>query len=132
MRTLRALLIITASFATSFARAETVEITGDYGGVVYWYQLQWEKLAAQAVNVRIAGPCLSACTVLLGYIPRENICVTPNASLGFHLATLDLATQLLLKIYPPDIRSWIDEHGGLSWSILWLQAPELYRFFRQC
>jgi hypothetical protein len=133
MRTWQTLLIVVVgSLAASFARAETVEIRGDYGGVVYWYQLQWEKLAAKAVDVRIAGPCVSACTVLLAYIPREKICVTQNASLGFHMATLDFATRLLLKIYPPDIRSWIDDHGGLSWNILWLQAPALYRFFRWC
>jgi hypothetical protein len=132
MRTLQTLLIIVGSLAVSFARAETVEITGDYGGLVYWYQLKWEKLASRGVNVRIAGPCVSACTVLVGYIPREHICVTPNGSLGFHLATFDYYTQLLLKIYPADIRMWIDQHGGLSWNILWLQAPGLYRFFRRC
>ena len=132
MRTLQTLLIIVGSLAVSFARAETVEITGDYGGLVYWYQLKWEKLASRGVDVRIVGPCLSACTVLVGYIPRERICVTSNGSLGFHMATENSVTYRLLTIYPPDIRSWIDQHGGLSWNILWLQAPALYRFFRRC
>ena len=126
------LIIVVGTLAASFARAETVEITGDYGGVVFWYQLKWEKLASRGVNVRIAGPCVSACAVLVGYIPREQICVTPSGSLGFHLATENSVTYRLLKIYPPDIRSWIDQHGRLSWKILWLQAPALYRFFRRC
>ena len=126
------LIIVVGTLAASFARAETVEITGDYGGVVFWYQLKWEKLASRGVNVRIAGPCVSACAVLVGYIPREQICVTPSGSLGFHLATENSVTYRLLKIYPPDIRLWIDQHGGLSWNILWLQAPALYRFFRRC
>jgi hypothetical protein len=133
MRTWQTLLIVVVgSLAASFARAETVEIRGDYGGVVYWYQLQWEKLASRGVNVRIAGPCASACTVLVGYIPREHICVTSKGSLGFHVATDGSVTRLLLTIYPPDIRSWIDQHGGLSWNILWLQGSALYGFFRRC
>jgi hypothetical protein len=128
----QAVLVVVLLLVTSAVRAETVEITDDYGGVLYWHQLRWEKLASQGVDVRISGPCVSACTVLLGYIPRERICVTPNASLGFHLATAGPVTETLLKAYPADIRSWIDEHGGLTWQVLWLQAPVLYRFFRQC
>lgn len=126
------LVVAILALVASAARAEIIEITNDLGGLLYWYQLQWEKHALEGANVRIAGPCVSACTVLLGYIPREKICVTSNASLGFHLATMDFATQQLLKAYPSDIRSWIDEHGGLTWQVLWLQAPKIYRFFRRC
>jgi hypothetical protein len=126
------MIVVFGSLAASFARTETVEIRGDYGGLVYWYQLRWQKLASQGVNVRIAGPCASACTVLVSYIPREKICVTSNGSLGFHVATDGSVTRLLLTIYPPDIRAWIDHHGGLGWNMLWLQSPALYRFFRRC
>jgi hypothetical protein len=38
----------------------------------------------------------------------------------------------LLRIYPQDIRKWIDEHGGLTWQLIWLQRPEIYKFFRKC
>ena len=30
--------------------------------------------------------CASACTIVLGAVPRDRICLTPNASLGFHAA----------------------------------------------
>jgi hypothetical protein len=68
------------------------------------YQNQWATQAAQGVEVRIVGPCVSACTVLVGYVPRRNICVMPNAYLGFHWATTAFHTQELWSAYPPDIR----------------------------
>jgi hypothetical protein len=120
------------SLFTCAANAETVEITDDRGGFVFLYVEKWEKLQTQKVNVRIAGPCLSACTVLLGYIPRRDICVTPEASLGFHLATLPSVTQQLLDLYPEDINAWLDQHGGLSLRVLWMQAPEIFKYFSKC
>jgi hypothetical protein len=116
----------------SIAGAETIEITGDWGGFLFAYQIKWTKLAEQKPNVRIAGPCVSACTVLLGHIPRENICATPGGSLGFHLATMQFATEDLWKTYPQDIRDWITKHGGLTYQVMWLQAPEIYHFIHQC
>jgi hypothetical protein len=94
--------------------------------------MQWATLAARGVKVRIIGPCVSACTVLVGYIPRQNICVMPNAHLGFHWATTEFHTQELWNVYPPDIRQWISQHGGLTSQMLWLQAPSIYRYFRKC
>jgi hypothetical protein len=109
-----------------------VEISGDYGGFMVAYEAKWKKLASEHVDVRISGPCVSACTVLAGYIPRENICVTPNGSLGFHLAIPYFVTPTLWKDYPPDIQAWITQKGGLSYQLLWLQAPDIYRFFKKC
>jgi hypothetical protein len=132
MRAWQCVLVAILSLVTSVASAETVEITNDRGGLVLAYQMKWEKLALQHTNVRIAGPCLSACTILLGYIPRRDICVTPNGSLGFHLATIASVTEQLLDVYPEDIRAWIDQHGGLTILPMWLQAPEIFHFFRKC
>lgn len=126
------LLISILALGTSAARAETVYISDDHGGLLSAYQMQWATLGSQGVKVRIAGPCVSACTVLLGYIPRKSICVTSSASLGFHLATTDYATRDLLSAYPADLRLWIEQHGGLTFQLMWLQAPDIYRFFRRC
>jgi hypothetical protein len=117
---------------TSLARAETVEISGDYGGFLVAYEAKWKKLASEHAKVRISGPCVSACTILAGYIPREDICVTPNGSFGFHLAIPAFVTPTLWKDYPPDIQAWITRKGGLTLQLLWLQAPEIYRFFHRC
>ena len=72
------------------AAAETIEVFDNHGGSVAQYDSRWAGLAARGVDVKIVGPCQSACTVLLGHIPRSKICVTPSASFGFHLATLDV------------------------------------------
>ena len=118
--------------AASAANATTVAVSDDHGGLLSLYQAQWADLAAQNVDVEIVGPCVSACTILLGYISSEKICVTPKASLGFHRATMQFATDALWRAYPDAIRDWIVQHGGLTYELLWLQAPDIYRFFRKC
>ena len=55
----------------------TIDISDNHGGSVAAYSQRWKHLAAEGVHVRIVGACQSACTVLLGYIPREHICVMP-------------------------------------------------------
>ena len=133
MKVWQSLLAGILSLVTSAASAETVDINNDRGGFVFMYQARWEKLALQGVNVRVSGPCLSACTILLGYIPRRDICVTPSASFGFHLATMQFATDQLWKAYPEDIRDWINQQGGLEFlTIRWMQAPEIYKYFHKC
>lgn len=127
-----AVLAFTLPPSVPAANAETVTITNDRGGILFLYQQRWEQLAAQKVNVRIAGPCLSACTIILGYIPRKDVCVTPQASLGFHAGTFPFITDQLWKIYPQDIRAWITAHGGLTFEVIWMQTPEIYRFVRKC
>ncbi|MFZ3360600.1 MAG: hypothetical protein WCA56_10580 [Xanthobacteraceae bacterium] len=132
MRAWQALAVVSLSLLTSIARAETVEISGDYGGFVVAYEAKWKKLATEHAKVRIAGPCVSACTIVAGYIPRGDICVTPNGSLGFHLAFPYFVTPTLWKDYPPDIQEWITQKGGLTYKLMWLQAPEIYKFFKKC
>jgi hypothetical protein len=131
MRVWRLLLVVLLPFAGA-ASAQTIDVSDYHGGLISSYQNQWATLAEQGVRVRIVGPCVSACTVLLSYVPRRNICVTPNAYLGFHWATTAFHTQELWSAYPPDIRQWIGQHGGLTDQIIWLQAPAIYRYFRRC
>ena len=42
-------------------------------------------------RVIIDGPCLSACTLVLGVVPKDRICVTPRAVFGFHAAWMPTA-----------------------------------------
>jgi hypothetical protein len=114
------------------ATAETIEVYDNHGGSVAAYNARWSGLAARGVSVRVVGPCKSACTVLLGHIPRSKICVTPNASFGFHLAKREDMTQLLRQLYPPYIKSWINSRGGLTIDFKWMRAPDTYRYFRKC
>lgn len=114
------------------ARAETIDVFDNHGGRVAEYDARWAGLAARGVNVRVVGPCQSACTVLLRHIPRSRICVTPNASFGFHKAHLATATATLWSGYAADIKDWINQHGGLTDSFIWMRAPDTYRFFKKC
>ena len=114
------------------ARAETIDVYDDHGGSVAEYDAHWADLASRGASVRIVGPCQSACTVLLGHIPRSRICVTPEASFGFHLAHLDSATHTLWNAYQPDIRAWINAHGGLTHEFIWMRAPDIFRYFKKC
>jgi len=125
-------IIATLSFAASMARAETIDVFDNHGGRVAEYNARWAGLAARGVSVRIVGPCQSACTVLLGHIPRNKICVTPAASFGFHLAKLPAATATLRAAYQGDIMGWINQHGGLTDQFIWMRAPDTYRYFKKC
>jgi len=116
----------------SSVSAETIEVSDNHGGSVAAYDSRWAADAARGVDVKIVGPCQSACTVLLGHIPRSKICVTPEASFGFHLAHLASATATLRSAYSADIRAWIDAHGGLTADFIWMRAPDVFRFFKKC
>jgi hypothetical protein len=111
--------------ALTFGSAEaTVRIRDDMGGLMTEYASRFATMRERGEKVVIDGPCYSACTMLLGMLPRDQVCVTSNAVLGFHAAwnfddgghrvTSASATQALIDIYPPRIRSWIARRGGLS------------------
>ena len=119
-------------FAASSTRAETINVSDSHGGSVTQYNARWSGLAQRGVSVRIVGPCQSACTVLLGHIPASRICVTADASFGFHLAHLPQATATLWSAYSPGIKAWINAHGGLTHEFIWMRAPDTYRFFHKC
>ena len=95
--------------------------------------------------VRITGPCVSACTLIL-QVPNERICIGRYAALGFHAPTVTLpvsnarqeafflraAIDILWRAYPPPIRKWITEHGGLTGRLRYLTGPALRGLFRAC
>jgi hypothetical protein len=93
-------------------------------------------------RVVIDGPCLSACTLVLSMVPRNRICVTRRAVLGFHAAwrpdrngrplTHAAATRLMLDTYPPAVRTWIRRKGGLNRRTILLRGRELAAMYRRC
>jgi hypothetical protein len=132
---------VTAALAVSAAQAQ-VRINEDPGGQIGPYLEKLVVLRGSGEQVIIDGPCLSACTMVLGLIPHERICVTPRARLGFHAAwhpgdngrpvTNDAATQLLMSIYPQHVRHWISRRGGLSPRMIYLSGHELAAMYRTC
>jgi hypothetical protein len=80
--------------------------------------------------------------MLLGMLPREQVCVTPNAVLGFHAAwnfddsgrrvTSTSATHTLYDIYPARVRGWIARRGGLTPQMKYLRGRELAAMYPMC
>jgi hypothetical protein len=130
-----------AALAISNASA-AVRIKADPGGQIGPYLENLALLRSSGEKVIIDGPCLSACTMVLGVIPRNRICVTQRARLGFHAAwhpgengrpiPSRAATQLLMDIYPEHVRSWIKDRGGLSPRMMYLSGRELAAMYQTC
>jgi hypothetical protein len=116
-------------------------IRDDKGGSLGEYLLRFTKIRDSGERVIIDGNCLSACT-LVTIIPKERICVTLGATLGFHGGWIDdnmgkrptsaEGTRLLFELYPPTIRSWIDNHGGLGARVILLRGRELANLYPRC
>ena len=119
----------------------TVRITDDGGGQIGEYLTKYRALRENGDRVEIDGTCASACTMLLGVIPRNRICVTPRAALAFHSAWTPTSegeqissagNYYLWSNYPPDVRKWIIQHGGLHTQIIYLRGPELAAMYSSC
>jgi hypothetical protein len=131
---------IIIAMAVSPASA-TKRIADDPGGQLGPYLQKLDALRSSGERVRIDGRCLSACTMVLGAIPRDHICVTPRAQLGFHAAwrpeagrqvTSPEGTELLMSNYPQQVREWIARRGGLSPHMLYLAGRELASMYPTC
>ena len=117
-------ILLSLVFATSPASAE-VRIHNDPGGEVSSYLRRFGQVRNSGEKVVIDGTCNSACTLLLAVVPRDHICVTSRAVLGFHAASLyddasrrlvptRSGTRLVMSMYPQAVRHWIARHGGLT------------------
>jgi|SRR6516164_8815017 len=132
------LLLSLALVHSSFA---VTRIGDDLGGSLGTYLLMFTRLRDSGERIIIDGKCFSACT-LVTIIPRERICVTQRAVLGFHAGWIDdqtgrqptskEGTSLLFELYPATIRRWITDHGGLGTRMILLQGRELMTFYPPC
>ena len=125
MRITRPALLLLPLLAAAPARAE-LHITRDHGGYVEEYKARYKRIRETGQRVIIDGICNSACTLVLGIVPMNKICVTPRASLGFHQAYYDKAftfgikvtslegTSDLMSYYPDSVKDWIRRNGGLT------------------
>jgi hypothetical protein len=118
-----------------------VRIHDDSGGQIGAYLAKYRALRQSGERVMIDGTCASACTMLLGVIPRNRICVTPRAVLAFHSAwnptsegeqISSAGNYYLWSNYPSHIRKWIIEHGGLHSRIIYLSGRELAAMYPAC
>src|SRR6516164_7734679 len=75
--------------AAAGAALADYRIRKDYGGFLDQYKLKYAAIRDSGKQVIIDGVCNSACTLVLGIVPLNRICVTPRASLGFHTPFID-------------------------------------------
>ncbi|NEW88397.1 hypothetical protein DU475_14145 [Rhodopseudomonas sp. WA056] len=134
-----AAVLLLAGVASSQAM---VRIADDRGGRIGTYVDKYQSLRSSGETVMIDGLCASACTIVLGAVPHDKICVTSRANLGFHAAwdlgsngnavTNAEATQMLYTMYPINIRRWISKRGGLTRHMIFLRGKQLMSMYRPC
>jgi hypothetical protein len=135
-------LAAVTSFALAAPAAADVRIESSPGGDVADYLTLFSVIRQSGERVVIDGPCLSACTLVLSTLPRNRICVTRRAVLGFHAARIldqygreypaDDATRAVNATYPAPVRAWIRRHGGLSHKLILLRGHELAALYPSC
>jgi ATP-dependent protease ClpP protease subunit len=103
----------------------TVVIKDSPGGKITDFVRQYEDLRYSGEHVVVDGFCASACTLLLGILPKQQFCATATARFGFHTATAVWEdddgvmhsehatefTELMWALYPQNIRRVVKRLG---------------------
>ncbi len=142
MKLVTGLLAAVLLLAGMGAGHAVVRIADDRGGRIGTYVDRYQGLRSSGETVIIDGLCASACTIILGAVPHDKICVTSHARLGFHAAwdpgangraiTNPEATQMLYSMYPSPVRRWIAQRGGLRPQMIFLRGKQLMSMYRPC
>jgi len=137
--TIYAIMLVFLSLAPASAE---VRIEGSPGGEVDSFLRFFAQVRQSGERVVIDGPCFSACTLVLSTVPRNRICVTSRAVLGFHAAkyvdedggeyAAPDATRVMNASYPSTIRGWIRRHGGLKRVPIFLSGHDLAAMYPRC
>lgn len=96
---------------------DRVVITNSWGGSLMEFYDKYSDYRKNGTEVVIDGVCISACTLVLGSIPPENLCSTPRGIFGFHSAYVgalqysEVGTKLLWMTYPMNIRMMLKDNG---------------------
>ena len=119
-----------------------MRIDDDMGGSLGQYLLKFATIRDSGERVMIDGSCFSACTLVTALVPKQRICVTERAKLGFHAgwiadqngerAVSSEGTKLMYQMYPREIQRWISLHGGLGKQTLVLKGRELMAVYPMC
>jgi len=130
-----------AALSATCASAE-LRIRNDPGGIISDRMQTFHRIRNSGERVIIDGQCYSACTIVLGIVPPERVCVTPRARLGFHAAwvpgddgrplTSPEGTAAMWGFYPDVVRKWINSKGGLTRKLVVLSGRELGSMVRPC
>jgi hypothetical protein len=144
-RLVTVLLLLATSAAWVSTASADYRVTRDHGGLVEQYKAKYAKIRDRGERVIIDGICNSACTLVLGIVPLNRVCVTPKASLGFHQAYYDQSwtfgmkvtsyagTADLVSYYPQTVKDWIRRNGGLTSEMKKVKnGPDLWAIVDPC
>lgn len=95
-------------------------ITKDLGGVIGIYLAHYKWL--KDTHIIVDGLCNSACTLVLA---NKDVCATDKAWFGFHTASNEAGTAILMAAYPAYVKAWIAAHGGLTSNVIFARGYEL-------
>ncbi len=108
------------------------------GGDVDAFAAKYQQIRESGRKVEIDGPCVSACTIVAS-LPHDQVCVTPRAELGVHLASdsddqvdLQYTDWAVKKYYPKALQDWIKTHGGLQEEPKFVKGRDLLAIFNAC
>ena len=139
----RIVFAVALSVITTVPGFADVRILSSPGGDASDYLKFFSQVRRSGERVIIDGPCLSACTLVLDVVPRNRICVTSKAVLGFHAPQIvdrgtgriyrsRDATRAVAAAYPASVRAWIKQNGGLTQKLILLRGRQLSALYRRC
>jgi len=142
MRWSALIIALLLSGAVVHSSSALTRIRGDMGGPLGRYLRMFAAIRDSGERVVIDGNCFSACTLVIAMIPKERICITERAALGFHAGWISRqsgrpvvnpeGTRLLYELYPLPIRRWITNQGGLGEHTIVLKGRELASLYPDC
>jgi hypothetical protein len=129
---------------------EATFISDDPCGIIVQFVRKYSDMRDAGTSVVISGQCVSACTLLLGILRPEKMCVMPEAILGFHSASTitrepgkkDViehapeASDLVFQMYPARVRNYLATQGWVGANshpdVIWVRGAQLRKFIRPC
>ncbi len=119
--------------------SEIVISEQDPGGDVEDHIKFFHYVKDAGIKIRVAGECVSACTLMLGILPRDKICIDEEkGSFGFHLARtssegdVELTNRLDRMFYPTVVNTWLKAHGPQTLEVQYMMPEDFKGYLHYC
>lgn len=123
--------------ASISGRGTTVSIGDNNGGSVITFAHRVLDLYNSKADVRIEGVCSSSCTLITA-LPKERVCIGPNARLQVHQASFPTGlkdprlTQLMWQVYPSWIQKAVGQPDALTHATVDIDHAALLDYYGPC
>lgn len=151
MKRILAAIAVAAIIATAIIGYKTRPyiISFSPGGSISEFIEEYDAVRRSRRPVIIDSLCLSACTLVIGLVPLDRVCITPFAVLGFHSAWFmtpfgpahsSEGTRLIWQVYPENVRQLLRKggwDGGVAnenqhSDLIYLAGDDLRSLIRSC